>query len=160
MSRPICQSLCILLALAATLAACQSSPLPAASEIPVEKDLAAIQKVLEDQVTAWNEGDIHAFMKSYWASDSLRFASGGSERRGWQTTLERYLTTYPTKEAMGHLTFKDLDMRRLSGNWATVFGRYHLKRDESLGDLTGLFTLLFEKRPEGWVIVHDHTSAG
>lgn len=126
---------------------------------PESVSLQAITDLLDAQVEAWNTGDINAFMEGYWKSDSLRFASGGSVRRGWETTLERYLNTYPDRDAMGQLTFEDLEMRRLSPQWATVFGRFRLRREPPLEDLTGLFTLMFEKREAGWIIVSDHTSA-
>ena len=144
------------------LALTSCTPAPNSTAV-MESDadaFAAIQAVLNVQVDAWNAGDIHAFMDSYWKSDSLRFASGGNVRRGWQATLDRYLATYPDKAAMGHLAFVDLEMQRLSDNWATVFGRYQLEREAPLDDLTGLFTLMFEKQAGGWIIVSDHTSAG
>jgi ketosteroid isomerase-like protein len=120
---------------------------------------AAVRAVLAEQVTAWNRGDLEAFMQGYVQTDSLRFASGGTVQRGWQTTLDRYRRTYPDGQAMGTLAFEDLDVRILGPRWAVVFGRWQLAREAGLPDLGGLFTLLFERRPEGWRIVHDHTSS-
>lgn len=138
---------------------CASPVPPSESAVPSATDLQAIQEQIDEQARAWNNGDIDAFMQTYWHSDSLRFASGGAVRRGWQETLERYKAAYPSREAMGTLSFEDLDLRRLSPSWAMAFGRFRLKREDPLPDLTGLFTLIFEKKDEGWVIVHDHTSA-
>lgn len=149
-------------ALVAALFLFQSCNTPAPTEPDQEPEsvsLAAISNLLDMQVDAWNAGNIEAFMEGYWKSDSLRFASGGNVRRGWDVTLERYLNTYPDRAAMGQLEFVDLEMRRLSPQWATVFGRFKLKREAPLEDLTGLFTLMFEKRTNGWIIVSDHTSA-
>ncbi len=126
---------------------------------PETETLAAMQPLLDTQVEAWNAGDINAFMEGYWKSDSLRFASGGNVRRGWDETLARYLATYPDRAAMGTLTFEDLELQKLSEQWATGFGRFRLKRTPPLDDLTGLFTLMFEKRNGSWIIVSDHTSA-
>ena len=121
-------------------------------------DEAAIRAVLHQQVEAWNRGAIDAFMDGYVRTDSLRFASCGTVHTGWQATLERYHRTYPDRAAMGTLTFDLHAVRVLSAQWAVVFGGYQLERAEDRP--SGLFTLLFEKRPEGWRIVHDHTSAG
>ena len=121
-------------------------------------DEAAIRALLQQQVEAWNQGDIDAFMDGYARTDSLRFASGGAVQIGWQATLDRYHRTYPDRAAMGTLTFDLRSVRVLSERWAVVFGGYQLERAEDRP--SGLFTLLFEKRPEGWRIVHDHTSAG
>ncbi len=139
---------------------CTSEPASGPPEESEAASLEAIQTLLNKQVDAWNAGDIPAFMEGYWESDSLRFASGGSVRRGYDETLQRYFSSYPDKAAMGFLAFEDLEMRRLSPQWTTVFGRFRLKREAPLDDLTGLFTLIFEKRDGEWIIVSDHTSAG
>lgn len=146
-----------LLIIAFVLAGCQASPAPLATESTADK--AAILKVINTQVNAWNDGDIDSFMQTYWQSDSLRFASGGNVRQGWDETMARYKTTYPDRETMGMLNFEDLDIKQLSPEWAVVFGRYRLKREAPLSNATGLFTLLMEKRAGNWIIVHDHTSA-
>ncbi len=135
---------------------CQEVPPPEAFNADAEE--AAIRAVLQQQEEAWNRGDIDAFMRGYLQTDSLRFASGGTEQRGWQATLDRYYRTYPDRAAMGTLTFDLRDIRLLTPRWAVVFGGYQLERAEDRP--FGLFTLLFEKRSEGWTIVHDHTSAG
>ena len=134
------------------------SPTPSPSTNDRAADEAAIRAVLHQQVEAWNRGAIDAFMDGYARTDSLRFASGGTVHTGWQATLDRYHRTYPDRAAMGTLTFDLHAVRVLSAQWAVVFGGYQLERAEDRP--SGLFTLLFEKRPEGWRIVHDHTSAG
>jgi ketosteroid isomerase-like protein len=59
--------------------------------------------------------------------------------------------------AMGTLTFSDIDIMVLSKDTALVFGRWQL--DKETGHPHGLYTLLFRKTPEGWRIVHDHSSS-
>lgn len=123
----------------------------------------AIRALLDAQVQAWNTGNIEEFMQGYWQSDSLRFASGGSVRRGWKATLERYKKSYPGKAAMGKLTFSNLETSILSGDAALVFGAWELTREQDKTEKDrphGLFTLTFRKTPQGWKIIHDHTSSG
>ncbi len=120
-------------------------------------DETAIRLVLAAQQAAWNRGDIEGFMDGYAKSDSIRFASGGTVERGWSALLERYHRAYPDQNAMGTLTFDIHDVRVLSPQFAVVFGAYHLQRTND--EPTGLFTLLFEKQEDGWLAVHDHTSA-
>ena len=117
-----------------------------------------ILAVLLAQQKAWNAGNIETYMQGYYKSDSLRFASGGNVSYGWQTTLDRYLEGYPDKAAMGKLTFSEIDIKMLSETSALVFGKWELKREAD--HPCGLFTLLFQKAPCGWRIVHDHTSSG
>lgn len=52
-----------------------------------------------------------------------------------------------------------MDTRLLSDRHAVVFGRWSLARSESYTNVGGLFTLVLERRPQGWRIAHDHASA-
>ena len=113
--------------------------------------------VLEEQVRAWNRGDLEAFMEGYWRSPELVFTSGGRLQRGWQTTLDRYRQTYgESPETMGRLSFSDLEVHPLGPESAWVLGRWALTGDG--GERGGVFTLVLRRIDAGWVIVHDHTS--
>jgi ketosteroid isomerase-like protein len=116
----------------------------------------AIRKVMDEQVVAWNNGDIDGFMKGYWNSPDMTFVSGTNVTKGWQPTLERYKKGYDSKAKMGVLTFSDLDITVLSKESAVVLGKWSLKRDAD--NPNGLFTLTFRKIKEGWRIILDHTS--
>ncbi len=128
---------------------------PALGQAPTAK--AAIQKVLDDQVVAWNKGDLEGFMAGYWKSPELSFFSGGTKTAGWQATIDRYRKKYQGEgKEMGKLAFKEISIEVIGADHALVKGRWHLTLSkESIG---GLFTLLMKKLPEGWRIVHDHTS--
>jgi len=117
-----------------------------------------VRALLRQQVEAWNRGDIDGFMAGYWPSDSLVFASGGTVTRGWKTVLDRYKVSYGTPELMGHLDFKLLQIDLIGGRHAKALGRWRVQRaDTTLG---GVFTLILRRFPDGWRIVHDHTSSG
>jgi len=116
-----------------------------------------IRSVLAEQDAAWNRGDIPAFMKDYWQSEDLRFASGGKVNRGYEATLNGYLTRYPDKAAMGQLSFTDLETQMMSATDALVFGRWELLRDTDKPG--GLFTLHMRKIDGAWKIMSDHTSS-
>jgi len=115
-----------------------------------------IHAVIQAQQDAWNRGDIDAFMNGYWRSDQTVFVSGDEIMRGWQSVLERYRRKYSDREKMGTLTFSELKIDMLSSEAAVVLGRWELKR--KIDNPHGRFTLIFRKMPEGWRIVHDHTS--
>jgi len=133
------------------------SPTPTLSAGPGPDERAAILAMMQRQVEGWNAGSIDAFMGGYRRSDSLRFASGGEVTYGWRTMLERYRRGYPTRERMGRLVFSDVSVDLLSPDAAAAFGRWTLHRGTDAP--TGLFTLILRKGPDGWRIVHDHTSA-
>jgi ketosteroid isomerase-like protein len=116
-----------------------------------------IRGVLGRQVEAWNRRDLEGFMQGYWHSPELTFYSGGTTVSGWETTLARYRNRYQGEgHEMGQLDFLDLKIELLGPSAAFVRGRFHLKM--SSGESGGLFTLTFRKFPDGWKIIHDHTS--
>lgn len=123
---------------------------------PQEKGI-EIRKLLTEQVAAWNAGDIDGYMKGYWNSDSTVFVSGGNLTRGYRDVLARYHKSYNTREKMGKLEFSELLIRLASPDLAVATGIWHLTRAKD--QPWGRFTLLIEKKPEGWRIVYDHTSS-
>jgi ketosteroid isomerase-like protein len=115
-----------------------------------------IRSVMNDQVAAWNRGDIDGFMRGYWNSDKLTFVSGANVTRGWQPTLDRYKKNYDSRAKMGTLAFSDLEITVLSKDAAVVLGSWSLAREKD--NPHGKFTLVFRKFKDGWRIVQDHTS--
>jgi ketosteroid isomerase-like protein len=122
-------------------------------------DAKAIERVLRKQQEAWNRHDLEGFMSGYWNSPVLTFFSGAKEHDGWQATMDRYLTVYGSPgHEMGKLEFSGLRVQVLSQDSAFVRGSWKLTISHGKPP-EGLFTLVFRKLPEGWKIVHDHTSA-
>ena len=119
--------------------------------------VAEIQSVLTAQQDAWNRGDIDAFMNGYARSASTVFVSEDEVRRGWETVRDRYHMRYSDRAKMGTLSFSEIEVTMLSPDAAVVLGRWKLKREND--EPHGRFTLIFKRLPEGWRIVHDHTSA-
>jgi len=119
--------------------------------------VAEIQSVLNAQQEAWNRGDIDAFMNGYARSPSPIFVSGDEVQRGWETVRERYRQKYSDRAKMGTLGFSEIEVTMLSPDAAVVLGRWRVKRAND--EPHGRFTLIFKRLPEGWRIVHDHTSA-
>jgi beta-aspartyl-peptidase (threonine type) len=118
----------------------------------------AIQNVLDAQVAAWNKGNLEGFMAGYWKSPELSFYSGKNRTRGWQQTLDRYRKRYQGEgKEMGKLAFSDITIDLLSAENALVRGRWQLTLKNDRPE--GLFTLIVRKTPQGWRIVHDHTSS-
>jgi ketosteroid isomerase-like protein len=119
----------------------------------------AVGAVLERQVDDWNKGDLDAFLSGYWNSPKVVFQSGGQRFDGWEAMRQRYRRRYQAQgRAMGQLAFSALDVEALGPEAVLARGRWRL----TLPDGTkpgGLFTVIFRKFPEGWKIVHDHTSA-
>ncbi len=138
------------------LFAAQGQPPPQASG-GRDADREAIGAVLRAQQSAWNRADIDAFLEGYWHSPELTFSGSSGVARGWSGVMARYKKNYPDRAAMGQLTFSELEFRFLWPDAALVLGRWHLKREKD--DIAGVFSLVWQRFPEGWKIVHDHTSA-
>lgn len=145
----------ILLSLTAMLAMILASSLyPAAQE-----SKSAVEQVLLTQQDAWNRHDLDAFMAGYWNSPDLTFFSGDKEQHGWQATIDRYKARYASPgHEMGKLEFSNLRIESLGAEAAFVRGAWHLTMSDGKTP-HGLFTLVFRKFPEGWKIIHDHTSS-
>lgn len=132
------------------MALCRFSPVFAQEE-------AQVRKVLQEQQSAWNRGDLEGYMKlGYWNSDSLVFIGKNGPQFGWKKTLANYKKSYPDVQAMGRLEFGDLNVELLDEDHAFVRGSWKLTREKDAPQ--GYFTLLFRKIDGKWLIVADHSS--
>lgn len=153
--------------LALCLAACagssasapvSSTPVAAAARSFTENDRQAVAAVLADQSAAWNRGDLVGYMAGYLRSEALVFTSGSQVRTGYEETLASYQRKYgQAPDTMGKLAFRVLRIDPVGADGAVVLGRWDLER--SAGKSGGIFSVVLERRPEGWRIVHDHTSS-
>ena len=151
-------ALVLLLAIAASLSLSLSREARSTQHVSAsaESDRLTITSVLGDQQLAWNRGDVSGFMRGYWNSPELTFSGSSGVARGWEAVLERYKRQYPDRAEMGQLDFSGIEIRFLGPDAALILGKWRLQRNS--GDLAGVFTLVFQREPEGWRIVHDHTS--
>ncbi len=118
------------------------APAPAWSQAALAReDSLAVVEAMARQETAWNRGDIDAFMETYWKSDNLQFIGVNGPTYGWQATLDNYRRRYPDREAMGRLSFDILRMDQRSPTVVSLIGKFHLQR--SIGDLEGFFLLIW-----------------
>jgi ketosteroid isomerase-like protein len=143
-------AVCVLATMLPVLALAQTTP--------ADAQKSAIRALLANQVDAWNRHDLEGFMAGYWKSPELSFYSGSSVTHGWEPTLKRYRAKYQGQgKEMGKLDFFDLRVEPLGPDAAFVRGHWRLqmKNNQQPG---GVFTLILRKFPEGWKIVHDHTS--
>jgi beta-aspartyl-peptidase (threonine type) len=150
------------------LAACASTaperdvvtPMNASARVsPEERASGEILAVLRSQSAAWNRGEIEAYMDAgYWHSPELTFYSGGSVTKGYEAVLARYIKRYKSEGTqMGHLEFSQIETELLGPDSALARGHWALTFPEKT-PLGGLFTLVLRRLPQGWRIVHDHSS--
>ncbi len=118
-------------------------------------DLKTVLNSIHDQELAWNKGDIDGFMAFYWNNDSLMFIGKKGITYGWNNTLSNYKNSYPTKEAMGSLSFEIVKLEQFNKSTVYVIGKWQLEKDKPVG---GYFTLIWKKINGKWLIISDHTS--
>src|SRR5262245_23083523 len=88
----------------------------------------SVREMLEHSQAAWNRGDLEAFVSDYEDSPETTFIGTEVVRGGAKAILERYRRRYPNRDAMGMLTFSEIEVRSLSADLALTTGRFALKR--------------------------------
>ncbi len=150
--------LALLVALAVPAARSQDSPDTTSPLHTATRQELDIIKVLLAQEAAWNRGDIDSFAKAYKDSPDTLFLSR-VVNRGFAGLVDQYHRDYPTKAAMGTLSFSQLEVHGLDERFAVCIGKYELDRSKKDGGhAEGLFSLVLEKTDQGWKIVVDHTT--
>jgi hypothetical protein len=127
-----------------------------AAQIKEDKDVKEILGLLNSQTTSWNKGNIDLFMSGYWQSDSLMFIGKNGITYGYEKTRDNYKKTYPDTARMGQLTFNVLEVKKLSAEYYFVVGKWFLSR--TVGDIGGIYSLVFRKIKGRWMIIADHSS--
>jgi uncharacterized protein (TIGR02246 family) len=125
-----------------------------------------IAKLIAEQVEAWNRGDLAAFTSVY--ADDAVFLSPTGMVRGRQAVLDRYLTRYPDRAAMGTLRLDLDDIRPIWGmeitpgddavpgriHGAAAAGRWTLSYPDKEA-ASGRTALVFSRAGNRWTIVQD-----
>jgi uncharacterized protein (TIGR02246 family) len=118
-----------------------------------------IRALMHSSEEAWNRGDLATFASYYDDSPDTTFVGREVVRGGVAAILARYRKAYPTREAMGTLSFTNIEIRRLAPDVALVTGEFHLERTAAGGgSAAGHYTLVLRRTGNGWKIIHDHTS--
>jgi beta-aspartyl-peptidase (threonine type) len=107
---------------------------------------------------AWTRGDLDAFMADY-AEDSLTgYVTGGRVQHGFARIRAGYAPRFAPGAIRDSLRFENFEVRPLAPRVALVTARFVLFSGGST-TASGPFSLVMERRPDGWKILHDHTSS-
>lgn len=119
---------------------------------------AAIEAVMRDSAAGWNGGDLPRFMAIY-APDAT-YVAGGAVVRGKDAIAARYAKSFADGgNVRGTLGFAFLSWRPVGATHMMMVARWTLTPAAVGAKVdTGLTSLLFERRAEGWRIVSDHSS--
>jgi ketosteroid isomerase-like protein len=121
-----------------------------------DKDVLEVKRLMAQQESDWNRGDIDAFMQVYWKSEKLQFISAKGITYGWQQTIDNYKKANPDQTSMGKLIFEIKSVEKLSKKVIMLSGSWEL--DKEGPNPGGHYLLIWKKIKGEWRIVADHTS--
>ena len=106
----------------------------------------------------WNRGDLESFLSDYAPESTTTFIDGRRARRGIDFIRQNYTRWFAPGARRDSLHFEEVETRRLSPTLALVTARFILQRGGKVS-ASGPFTLVMERQPPGWRILHDHSSS-
>ena len=78
----------------------------------------------------------------------------GDGRGAWRRTATATRVYRPA----GELSYNNIEVRPLGPNHALVVGHWRVMMRETGQPRTGIFSLTYQRTPQGWRIIHDHSS--
>ena len=116
-----------------------------------------VTKIVLAQEAAWNKGDLDAYLSHYKDAKDTEAVLNGPVR-GLENIRSAYHTSFPTKDAMGTLEQREVEVRELGPDFALATGRYHLGRSKrNGGDAEGGFLEIFQKTADHWQLIFSQT---
>lgn len=123
---------------------------------PAATPQAAIEAEMAASGAGWNAGALDRFMAVY-AEDAV-YASGKELARGKAEIAKRYARSFADgANSRGRLSFQPVAWRTISNVHMLLVSRWTLTPTTGAAQ-SGLTTLLFERRKQGWRIIADHSS--
>ncbi|MEJ2184395.1 MAG: nuclear transport factor 2 family protein [Gemmatimonadota bacterium] len=121
--------------------------------------VAQITAMLNASARSWNDGDLAGYVDDY-AKDATFVGSSGLVR-GRAEIERRYRASYwASGKPRDALRFENLEVTLLGREHALAVGRYVLyDRQSGVTTASGIFSLVLRYTPDGWRIIHDHSSA-
>ncbi|MDH4043284.1 MAG: nuclear transport factor 2 family protein [Gemmatimonadota bacterium] len=135
----------------AALVGCAPSPTPPSDPTP------ELQALMAQSARAWNAGDLDGFLITYARDSATTFVTARGPIYGYEQIRGRYAARFEPGAERDSLTFAGFTVRMMGADYVLSTARYVLTRGDSV-TATGPFTVIWERRPEGWRMVHDHTS--
>jgi len=125
-------------------------------------DAAALTRVLSSQFQRsardWNSGNLDGFVSDYAQDSTTDFLVRGHFEYGFDRIRQIFAPQFAPGAVRDSLRFEEMVVRPLGPDHAMVTARFVLYRDGRT-TASGPFTLVMEHRPDGWKILHDHTSS-
>ena len=112
--------------------------------------------MLEASAVAWNRGDLDGHLADN--ADSITFMTGQGPLIGKDRTAQALRKSFfRDGKPIQSLRFEQVTVRPLGEVHALVVGRFVLSGGGEI-ERSGWFSTVWEHRPEGWRVIHDHSS--
>lgn len=118
-------------------------------------DAQALIAQLQATAVDWNRGDLDAFIAPYDASSTFMTKQGPIDRDAMRAHYKDVFFGANAKPRP--LRFEHVSVRPLGEDHALMTGHFVLSGDGK-PDQSGWFTLVWMRTPQGWRILHDHSS--
>jgi ketosteroid isomerase-like protein len=132
------------------------------SAAAADSEEAALRGLVPKVITSWESFDINK-IEPYYAADAdfayfdlvpMKYNNWAEYPAGVQKAIFK-----PNQSAKFKLNDDLRVHRRGSLAWATVtFGADIVNKQGASSHLNGRWTMVLEKRPHGWIVVHEHVS--
>ena len=143
-------------AVAAAIVAASASLSPVRAQARAPSPDAEIQALLDESAAAWNRGDLDGHLADN--ADSITFMTGKGPIIGKDKTAEALRRSFfRDGKPVQALRFEEVAIRPLGARHALVVGRFVLTGGGEQ-ERSGWFSTVWERRPEGWRVIHDHSS--
>jgi beta-aspartyl-peptidase (threonine type) len=119
-------------------------------------DEAQIRAASQASAEAWNRGDLKGHLAIY--VDDVTFMTKTGPRPGVDRIEESFAQKYfKDGRPKQTLSFQEIAIRPLGPDAALETGRFLLSGGGE-AEQSGWFTLIWVRTPNGWKVIHDHSS--
>ena len=117
---------------------------------------AEVMAAMTASAAGWNAGDLDRFVAVY--APDAGFVTKDGVINGRPAIADRYRPSFiKGGNARGKLSFQAIAYRTISATHRLLFARWTLTPTTGAAQ-TGMTTLVFERRRDGWKIIADHSS--
>jgi hypothetical protein len=81
-------------------------------------DAQQVHEVMIKMLDRWNAHDIEGYMETYWKSPELLVVVDSEQFDGWQQLHDSYVNGYPSRNAMGSIQPKRIQVKLLKSDLA------------------------------------------
>jgi len=119
-------------------------------------DAAAIKAVFDTTAAGWNRGELPVYLSAY-VDSATAMGSTGLVRGVSGIDGQMKAGFWRTGRPLQSLSYDHLEIRPIGPDQAIATGQYILTGG-GRPNRTGWFTTIWVRTPQGWRMVHDHSS--